>query len=81
MDKVEAAILLPDAEPARAVRCVGWLVYSRGDFVFDDLCDFLDEAVRDGKITVSPGYVFNDGDLNGCEVLISESPLLCFCLC
>jgi hypothetical protein len=78
MDYVEGAVLLFDSEPTGPVRGIGGLVYTSCNLLLEEVNDVVDDASRNGDVTLYPGCVCNGGDLDQCKVFVAEVSALGF---
>ena len=69
-------VLLEHTEPAGLVSCGGWLIYSGGDAILDDLYCLIPGGRRDGNITKDSGCMRYRWNLDRWEVLVIEAATL-----
>src|SRR5438046_3799978 len=80
-DPEQLPVFLGDTEPARPIRCIRFLVYSRRYLLPEDPDDFVVYSRWDWYVFVSPRDVFNRWDDDRVEIFILETALLRFLPC
>jgi hypothetical protein len=76
MDKAQGPVLLLDAEPPRAVGGVRVFINTCSALLFEEADDLIEDAGRDGNITVSLQNMLDNGDFNWREILIAKATFL-----
>ena len=78
VDQAKGATLFVDAKPVQAIQGVGRLVNACHNFLLEDFDDICKHTWRNRKVLVHPRGMFNNGNFDRGEIVITKPSLLCF---